>query len=150
MTSAWKQLAPNWATRPKGVTRQLGSLLSMNAYLFIPFMAIKSSTLMLWVGEPEILIDSYTVPTILRSNRSRFRGCRRYSQIYRPPSHAVILSIMGWQPQDSNLPARAVFLNSGGEKSIQSRCSSERQCQLPLQPTESQQQGHVQRQLGLY
>ena len=69
-----------------------------------------------------------------RSSRSRFRGCRRYSQIYHPTSHAVILSMMGWQPQDSNLPAQAVFLDSGREKSIHSRCLPERQCQLPLQP----------------
>ncbi|KAG9247285.1 hypothetical protein BJ878DRAFT_580806 [Calycina marina] len=41
---------------------------------------------------------------------------------------------MGWQPQDSNLPAQAVFLDSGHKKSIHSRCSPERQCQLPLQP----------------
>jgi hypothetical protein len=35
-----------------------------------------------------------------RSSRSRFRGCRRYSQIHHPTSHAIILSMMGWQPQD--------------------------------------------------
>ena len=43
------------------------------------------------------------------------------------------LSMMSWQPQDSNLPAQAVFLNSGHEKSRHSRCLPERQCQLLLQ-----------------
>ncbi len=69
-----------------------------------------------------------------RSSRSRFRGCRRHSQIHHRTSHAVILSMMGWQPHDSNLPAQAVFLDSGHEKSIHNRCSLERQCQLSLQP----------------
>jgi hypothetical protein len=44
-----------------------------------------------------------------RSSRSRFRGCRRNSQIHRPPGHAVILSMMGWQLQDSNLPAPRIW-----------------------------------------
>jgi hypothetical protein len=69
-----------------------------------------------------------------RSSRSRFRGCRRHLQIHHRTSHAVILSMMGWQPHDSNLPAQAVFLDSGHEKSIHNRCSPERQCQLSLQP----------------
>jgi hypothetical protein len=51
-----------------------------------------------------------------RLSRSRFRGCCRNSQIHRPIGHAVILGMMGWQPQNSNLPAQAVFLESGHEK----------------------------------
>jgi hypothetical protein len=54
-----------------------------------------------------------------RSSRSRFRGCRRNSQIHCSTGHAVILSMMGWQLQDSNLPAQAVFLDSGHEKSTE-------------------------------
>jgi hypothetical protein len=58
-----------------------------------------------------------------RSSRSRFRGCRRSSQIHHPTSHAVLMSTMGWRPQDLNLPAQAVFLDSGHEKSIHSKRS---------------------------
>ncbi|KAG9245649.1 hypothetical protein BJ878DRAFT_541089 [Calycina marina] len=37
----------------------------------------------------------------------------RKSFVRRPTSHAVDLSMMGWQLQDSNLLAQAVFLDSG-------------------------------------
>ena len=40
---------------------------------------------------------------IPRSSLGRFRGCRRHSQINHPTRHATILSMMGWQPQISNL-----------------------------------------------
>jgi len=45
-----------------------------------------------------------------------FKVAVRNSQIHRPTGYAVILSMMDWQSQDSNLPAPAVFLGSGREK----------------------------------
>ena len=43
------------------------------------------------------------------------------SQSLDDPSHAVILSMMGWQPQDSNLPIQTVFLDSGKASYLSSR-----------------------------